>query len=142
MNKTAEMIRMEADMAASEELRGKLEAAMKRIAEAGEAKSDGEIFEKAAAELGYHITAAELERLSAENEAVSPDELDQAAGGVVYYPSKPSKGDDNRKEDSDGHAVFCMAAWHCYTAMIHTKANQGNERVRCWKDYNCIMVNK
>ena len=142
MNQTAEMIRMEADMAASEELRGKLDTAMKRIAEAGEAKSDGEIFEKAAAELGYHITAAELERLSAENEAVSPDELDQVAGGVVYYPSKPSKGDDNRKEDSDGHAVFCMAAWHCYTAMIHTKANQGNERVRCWKDYNCIMVNK
>jgi len=142
MNRTAEMIRMESDLAASEELRGKLDTAMKRIAEAGEAQSDGEIFEKAAAELGYHITAAELERLSAEDEAVSPDELDQVAGGVVYYPSKPSKGDDNRKEDSDGHAVFCMVAWHCYTAMIHTKANQGNERVRCWKDYNCIMVNK
>ncbi len=139
MNRTAEMIRMESDLAASEELRGQLEAAMKRIAEAGEVKSDGEVFEKAAAELGYHITAAELERLSAENEAVSPDELDQVAGGVVYYPSKPSKGG---KEDSDGHAVFCMAAWHCYTAMIHTKANQGNELVRCWKDYNCILVNK
>lgn len=139
MDKTAEMIRMEADMAASEELRGQLEAAMKRIAEAGEAKSDGEIFEKAAAELGYHITAAELERLSAEDEAVSPDELDQVAGGVVYLPSK---GGDNGKEDSDGHATFCMAVWHCYTAMIHTKANQGNELVRCWKDYNCIMVNK
>ena len=139
MNRTAEMIRMEADMTASEELRGKLDTAMKRIAEAGEAKSDGEIFEKAAAELGYHITAAELERLSAEDEAVSPDELDQVAGGVVYLPSK---GGDNGKEDSDGHATFCMAAWHCYTAMIHTKANQGNERVRCWEDYNCIMVNK
>lgn len=131
------MIRMEADMAASEELRGQLEAAMKRIAEAGEVKSDGEIFEKAAAELGYHITAGELERLSAENEAVSPDELEQVTGGGRKVPTGGSGS-----EDSDGHDEFCLATWHCYTAMIHTKANQGNEQVRCWKDYNCIMVNK
>lgn len=137
MNKTAEMIRMEADMAASEELRGKLEAAMKRIAEAGEAKSDGEIFEKAAAELGYHITAAELERLSAENEAVSPDELEQATGGGGKKVHTGGSG----SEDSDGHDEFCLATWHCYTAMIHTKANQGNEQVRCWADYLCVLVN-
>ncbi len=135
MNKTPEMVRMEADLAASEELRGKFDAAMKRIAEAGQARSDGEVFEKAAAELGYHVTAAELERLSAEDEAVSPDELALLAGGKHI-----NKNTEPWHKDSDGHDEFCLAAWHCYTAMIHTKANQGNEHVRCLADYNCVFV--
>ena len=126
MNKTPEMMRMETDLAASETLREKYEATMKRIAEAGEAKSDGEVFEKAAAELGYQVTAAELERLSAENEEISPDEMKQAAGG---------------KEDSDGHDEFCVTLWHCFTITCHTKANKSNEDVACWSDYNCVVLN-
>ena len=126
MNKTPEMARMEADLAASEALREKFNAVMKRIAEAGEAKSDGELFEKACAELGYQITAAELERLSAENEEISPDEMEQTAGG--------------KTEDSDGHDEWCLTAWHCYTVTLHTKANKGNEKVACWSDYLCALV--
>ena len=137
MNKTPEMIRMEADLKASETLREKFDAAMKRIAEAGEAQSDGEIFEKAAAELGYQVTAAELERLSAANEEISPDEMEQAAGGKYFEP-----GGGGSKIDSDGHEEICLAAWHCYAAMMHTKANKGNENVRCWSDYLCILLNK
>jgi len=129
MNKTPEMVRMEAEMSASEELRGKLDAAMKRIAEAGEAKSDGEVFEKAAAELGFKVTAAELERLSAANEEISPDEMEQAAGAGPDW------------KDSDGHDIFCFVNWHCFTAARHTKAKEGNEKVSCWSDYNCIAIN-
>jgi len=128
MSKTPEMMRMEADLAASEALREKFDAAMKRIAEAGEAQSDGEAFEKAAAELGYQITAAELERLSAENEEISPDEMEQAAGGFGTH-------------DSDTHDDFCFVAWHCFGIVCHTKANEGNERVACWSDYNCMAIN-
>ena len=129
MNKTPEMARMEADLAASEALREKFEAAMKRIAEAGEAQSDGEIFEKAAAELGYQVTAAELERLSAANEEISPDEMEQAVGGRKM------------REDGDGHDEVCFVTWHCLAAMMHTTANEGNDKVACWSDYNCVWFN-
>ena len=132
MNKTPEMVRMEADLKASEALREKYEAALKRIAEAGEAKSDGELFEKACAELGYQITAAELERVSAENEEISPDEMEQAAGG---------KNTTLSGEDGDGHDNLCFTAWHCFTITCHTKANEGNENVACWWDYKCQMIN-
>jgi len=131
MNKTPEMVRMEADLAASEALREKFNAAIKRIAEAGQAQSDGELFEKAAAELGYQVTAAELERLSAETEELSPDEMEQAAGGK----------EDDSGEDGDGHAAACFVAWHCFTAILHTKANEGNENVSCWSDYRCALLN-
>ena len=128
MNKTPEMIRMEADLKASEALREQYEAALKRIAEGGEAKSDGDIFEKAAAELGYQITAAELERVSAENEEIGPDEMEQTAGG--------------KTEDSDGHDEWCLTAWHCFTVTCHTKANKGNESVACWSDYLCALLSR
>jgi len=117
---------MEADLAASEELRGKFDASMKRIAEAGEAKSDGEVFEKAAAELGYQVTAAELERLSAENEEISPDEMEQAAGGGG--------------EDGDGHDNWCLTAWHCHAITLHTTPKKGNEDVACFDNYLCRMI--
>ncbi len=132
MNKPPEMARMEADLAASEALREKFEATMKRIAEAGEAKSDGELFEKAAAELGYQITAAELERLSAANEELSPEEMELVAGGEEDYS----------REDSDGHDHSCIVAWHCFTITCHTKANKGNENVSCWLDYICMIINR
>ena len=131
MSKAPEMMRMEADLKASEALREKFETAMKRIAEAGEAKSDGEVFEKAAAELGYQITAAELERLSAANEEISPEEMERATGGE-------RKGG----EDGDGHDNNCLTAWHCLAIACHTTPSKGNENVDCWKDYNCILINK
>ena len=126
MNKTPEMARMEADLSASEALREQLDTAMKRIAEAGEAQSDGEIFEKAAAELGYQITAAELERVSAANEEISPDEMELAAGAGG--------------EDGDGHDNWCLTAWHCHAITLHTTPSKGNEDVACFDNYLCRMM--
>jgi len=56
MKKTDEMLRMERDLNGNPELLEKLDAEIRRIAEAGEAKCDGEALLKAAAALGY-ITA-------------------------------------------------------------------------------------
>ena len=39
------------------------------------------MFAKAAQELGYNITAADFEKLDAEREEVSSDELEKVAGG-------------------------------------------------------------
>ena len=43
-------------------------------------------------------------------------------------------------EDDEGHDVFCIAVWHCYTAVLHTDG--GTEKERCWSDYRCVFVNK
>ena len=52
MNKSKEMLRLERDLNEQPELREKLEMEIRRIAEAGEAESDGEAMVKAAAALG------------------------------------------------------------------------------------------
>ena len=129
MVKTEEMRRMEEDMNSSAELREKLDAAVKRIVGEGQIGSDGELFEKAAAELGYKITAAELERFAAEQEEIDPEELEQAAGGKM-------------NEDGDGHDAWCVFGYHCYTALVHTTPNEKNEVTTCWKDYRCGFVYK
>ncbi|MGN0693046.1 MAG: Nif11-like leader peptide family RiPP precursor [Oscillospiraceae bacterium] len=80
MNYKNELTRMEEALRSDEELRKKLEEACRRIAEAGEAKNDGEIMMKAAAELGFSITIEDLERAKAASEELSDDEMDKVAG--------------------------------------------------------------
>ena len=130
MTKTEEMIRFETDLNASAELREKLEATIKRIVGEGLADSDGELLEKAAAELGYQVKAAELERTLAEQAELSPDELEQIGAGVGH------------EEDQDGHDLWCLTAWHCYVATIHTTPPDGGHETPCWKTYMCMFVNK
>ena len=126
MTKTEEMKRLEADMASDKELREKFSKTVDRIAGEKTAQSDGELFAKATQELGYNITAADFERLDAEREEVSADELEQVAGGAP--------------EDDKGHDNWCLTAWHCFTATLHTSTE--TKSVACWKDYGCYMVNK
>ena len=68
MSKNEELQRLERDLNEQAELREKLNAEMKRIAEAGEAVCDGEAMVKAAAALGYDVTLEELERAAADLE--------------------------------------------------------------------------
>ncbi len=118
------MLRLERDLNEQPELKEKLDAESKRIAGAGAAQSDGEIFVQAASSLGYTVTLEELERAAAEIEELDPDEMDVAGG----------------REDEKGHDAFCFTAWHCYTAVLHTKASLRNES--CWSDYTCFMIRK
>ena len=66
MTKSEEMKRLEADMASDKELYEKFNKTVDRIAGEKTAQSDGELFAKAAQELGYNIKAADFERLDAE----------------------------------------------------------------------------
>lgn len=82
MTKSEEMKRLEADMASDKELREKFNKTVDRLAGEKTAQSDGELFAKAAQELGYNITAADFERLDAEKAEISADELEQVGEGL------------------------------------------------------------
>ena len=147
MTKPEEMKRLEADMASDKELYRKFYETADRIATENDPQSDGELFAAAAAELGYNITAADFERLYAEQEEISPEELEQAAGGN-------SKDDGNccwkdyfcsllwNRADMDekGHNGTCITAWHCFMATLHTEAESHD--VNCWKDYKTMKFEK
>ena len=126
MSNLNEFKRFESDLKNSEELQKKLEEARQRIADAGQAKNDGEIVVAAAKELGYDITIAALEQAMAEAEPVDPAELGQIAGGF---------GD---KVDGDNHDAWCLTAWHCFAATLHTTAAKENRKETCWSDYLCV----
>ena len=79
MTKSEELKRLEAAMASDKELGKKFYETVDRIATENDQQSDGELFAKAAAELGYSITAADFERLDAEREEIGPEELEKAA---------------------------------------------------------------
>lgn len=118
MNNKNELTRMEEALRNDEELRKKFEEAIKKVAESGEAKCDGEVMVKAAAELGFSITIEELERAKADSEELSDDELDNASGGV------------NLREDDKGHTNWCITAWHCLATTLHTETTTHEEA--CW----------
>ena len=101
MERTPEMERLEQDLSASPELRDKLAKARERIAAEGQVKNDVEIFEKAAAELGYQITAAEVERFYAEKSEVDDSGLEMVAGGYQNWPDKGGCGID----------YYCIVFW-------------------------------
>ena len=130
MGKSEEMLRMERDMNEQPELKEKLDAEFKRIAEAGEAQCDGEVMVKAAAVLGYSITLEELERATAAVQELDTDEMIAVAGGVF--------GNDGA--DEKGHEIWCLSAWHCYATTMHTKTQ--DKRVACWKDFICMKFSK
>ena len=155
------MKRLEADMASDKELNEKFNKTVDRIAGEKTAQSDGELFAKAAQELGYNITAADFERLDAEKEEVNADELELVAGGgngevnhdvkgscpkdylcnyLNRYPADDGGEAASTTEDEYGHNGSCITLWHCATITCHTESNSKN--VNCWSNYWCYIVSK
>ncbi|MDO4539093.1 MAG: hypothetical protein Q4B54_13095 [Coriobacteriales bacterium] len=126
MSDLSELSRLEDDLEKDEGLRKKLDEAARRIAEEGKAGSDVEAISAAAAELGYDVSVADLERASAEGADVDDAELELVAGGF------------GTKEDEYGHDVWCFTAWHCTAATLHTETK--SHEVACWSDYMCFFV--
>ena len=124
--RSSEIQRLERDLNERPELKEKLDAEFKRIAEAKEAKNDGEAMVKAAASLGYTITVEELDRAAADLEKLDDDEL-EAAGG-------------DKMMDEEGRDGTCTLSWHCFTVLKHTEVKATN--VACWEDYTCAAVYK
>ena len=125
LNNNTELNRLEEALRSDEELQKKLKEACKRIAESGEAKNDGEIMVKAAAELGFSITMEDLERAKATSEELSDDELDNVAGG--HYT-----------DDEYGNSGACFANYHCHGITRHTDSS--SEHTACWSSYLCLTI--
>ena len=142
MDKSEEMLRLEHDLNGQPELREKLDAEIKRIAEAGEAECDGEAMVKAAAALGYTITLEELERAAADLEKLDDDELDAAGGNNEEYCLGKNytcmKFYRNDFEDEEGHDERCWTGYHCGTITLHTDSK--SKRKACWSDYLCDLM--
>ena len=145
MNVSEEMKRFEADMGSDKELREKFYKTVDRIAGEKTAQSNGELFAKAAQEFGYNITAADFEKLDAEQEEVSADELEQVAGGFDHdteWCFKDYYCDYawNRKQDDKGHDDSCVTAWHCLTVTLHSDTE--TDEVFCWSNHTCVVASK
>ena len=135
IKKSDEFLRLEKDLAGSEELVAKLDAAAKEALSSGECKTDGDVLSRAASALGYDIPVAELERMMARNQQLDLDEMEKIAGGgdeeCEFYWRQ-------RWEDEYGHGVRCMTLWHCLTVTCHTETT--NTDVHCWSDYTCMQI--
>ena len=130
---SAEMKRFDADMNSNEALVSKLQEVCDRLSKEmdGSDATEFELMAKAANELGYQITAEELERNTADMEALDMDELEAVSGGKSIF-------DKIGGEDEKGHDVWCVTLWHCYTVTLHTE-HKTNSRVHCWRDHSCMF---
>ena len=81
MENREELKRFLADIQADRALYLKVEDLGRRMVEAGSDESNSELVANAAAELGYSITAAELERATAAAEELDDDQLEDVSGG-------------------------------------------------------------
>ena len=126
-----ELKRFENELKNNEELREKLNTVIRRIVDEGKYGSDGEVMVAAAKELGFEITIASLEQARAEAEELDLEALKAVSGG---------QGNDSMPTDEKGHDGWCVAVWHCFTAMLHTDTDSPN--VSCWSDFLCTWFSK
>ena len=83
MENREELKRFQEDMKADRELYRKLEEIGRRMLKEGSKESGNELMAKAAKELGYSVTAAELERAEAAAEVLDDNQLEAVSGGGV-----------------------------------------------------------
>lgn len=142
MKKSDELKRFETDLRMDPELNQRMDAACKRIMEEGRAQSDAELIVKAAEELGYAITAGDLERDAAAKREFDPDELAAASGGEAHGECisdwRCMLVENQEGQDEFGHNQWCVTAWHCSAVTLHTDTESQN--VSCWSNYKCGFV--
>lgn len=109
---------LRADPEKAEQFKQALEAA-----ESNGAKGDAEALSMAAAAVGIEITPEQVEQSVASMQPISDEDLELVAGGFENF------------EDEKGHDLWCLTAWHCYTATLHTSTK--NHDASCWSDYMC-----
>lgn len=86
-----ELERFMRDVEADEDLAKKFGTVANRIALADKNLSEAEVKSRAANELGYKVTATQLEIAAAENELLDDDELEQVAGGARWWKKNGKK---------------------------------------------------
>jgi hypothetical protein len=108
MSKSENILAFEAALKENRELLEKFEAAKKRIVENKEATNDAEILVKAAAEVDFSLTVAEVERSIAEMQELNEEDLEKIAGGVDS--SFPGDVSYNIK-DGCSSVYFCRSSF-------------------------------
>ena len=83
MENREELKRFQADMTTDRALYRKLEEIGRRMLKDGSTESGCELMAKAAKEMGYSVTAAELERAEAAAEVLDDNQLEAVSGGGV-----------------------------------------------------------
>ena len=116
---------MKKALAANEALAAKYNEALKG-AEAAGAQNDAEAIALAAKAAGFEIAPEDVEKGFAEAQPLSQDDLEAVAGGSYFTEYEVGE--------------FCIAVWHCYTALIHTETHDEND-VACWSNNLCLAVN-
>ena len=84
MSNSENLLAFENALKESKELQKAFETAKKRIVENKEADGDSEMLVKAAAEIGFTLTVAEVERVIAETQELSDEDLAKVAGGEFH----------------------------------------------------------
>ena len=119
-----------------QEVLKKFDEACARILKEKKAESDGELFAMAAKEIGFDIPASEFEVTAAEAEPLDEEELAIASGGENCVFNEGMRV-GSLWEDENGHNPWCIATWHCYTAMMHTEG--GGMHTTCYSDFQCVF---
>ena len=91
MENREELKRFQEDMKADRALYRKLEEIGRRMLKNGSKESGCELMAKAAKELGYSVTAAELERMEAAAEELDDAQMEGVSGG--FDPNDSNKAD-------------------------------------------------
>ena len=92
-----------------------------------------EAFSMAARAAGLEVSPEEVERAMAEGQELDTEELKKVAGGKPMCDSFFV-----RFEDKEGHDAWCMTAWHCFVATLHTDG--GTEKEACFSNYFCLEI--
>ena len=120
MSKSENIKAFETALKEDKDLRETYEAALERIVENKEASSDGEVMVKAAAEVGFTLTEAELERAMAQAQELSDEDLEQVSGG-----------------SKEGEWVWCLDIFYCFAVAV---PGDGDPGAACWSNYHCIWA--
>lgn len=108
MSKSKNLEAFEAALKESRELQEKFAVAQKRIFENNEVNGNAEAVVKAASEIGFTLTVAEVERSIAEMQELNEEDLEKIAGGVES--SFPGDVSYNFK-DGCSSVYFCRSSF-------------------------------
>ena len=111
MENREELKRFLADIQADRELYRKVEEIGRRMMIDGSKKSGNELMAKAAKELGYSVTAAELERAEAAAEELDDNQLEGVSGGA-------------NNDSGSGRLTDCTVNFAC-TAAVNKPNSDG-----------------
>ncbi|MBR0290371.1 MAG: hypothetical protein IJQ82_15470 [Selenomonadaceae bacterium] len=109
-----ELERFMRDVEADEDLAKRFGTVANRIALANKNLSEAEVKARAMSELGYKVTATQLEIAAAENELLDDDELEQVAGGKNPHIHSKCTG-----KFQSGEVPHCWGTnYGCYTHLF------------------------